>query len=235
MRGLILILALSIGQISICQTVSIEFDQLSRNLKDKGLSSFDQQERARAWQQIKPIYPVLPYDTVTHEFNFERVITFPGVTKNEAFKRVKEWGAIMFGNLDSTFKYEDLADGKIIFEGYSEISYLTTKQFLFKRKIAPDNIDLFFILVVYVKDGKAKLNFKNVRFRNENIATLIGETFIPSVEYYIPFHQLFPIVDNAPELWNPYVEMINKAVNQINVTFLSMERYIRDAATDGNF
>lgn len=220
------------------QTVSIEKALLNKALKDGTLTAEEVTDRARMLREIEKIYPDVPYDTATGRVVIpEQVISFPGVTKAQAFKRVKEWAALTFNDLESVIDYEDVESGKIILEGWTSVVYSASfKNIWGNVKSLPDERRLLFSLVVTVKDGKAKVGYENLKYRH----TIPG--FVNAANQYVPKRELeypvtayFPLAFSEPGTWRGAIDLMNKTMQELKGTAPSLEKYVRAVVKDYEF
>lgn len=218
------------------QTVEIESAYINKGIAEKKWDPPQMAARGKMWQQLRHTYPVFPYDTVTKKLHVENIITFPGVKKEIAFRRIKEWAAINYGKLTSVLEYEHEASGKIIIEGYSEVNYTgTTMTYRGKLKPSPESIDLYYSLVLTIVEGKAKIEYKNLKYRSFISGFSMGTYYVPSEYVNMSFGYMFPIVANDPDSWNGYIDLLKNSLAVLNTTAPSIEAYVRDSENDYRF
>lgn len=220
------------------QTVAIEKALLNQALKDGPLTAAEVTERARMLREIEKIYPVIPYDSTTGRVVIpDVVISFPGVAKVQAFRRVKEWAALIFNDLESVVEYEDQESGKIILEGWTSVFYSSSfKNIWGNVKSVPDERRLMFSLIVTVKDGKAKVGYQNLKYRH-TIAGYINSAnqYVPKQEFEFPVLSAFPLAFSEPGSWKGAIDLMNKTMAELNGTAPSLEKYIRAVVKDYDF
>ncbi len=232
----VLIMLLLVPVVGWGQTVGIEEAYLNAAVKAKKWTQEEASARGKAWAQIKGKYPVLPYDTVRKEMVIEDVIEFSGITKAQAFKRVKEWAALNFGKLDAVLEYEDLESGKIILEGFTEVTHLTLSPGAWGRlKSAPTNSNLYFSLVVTMKDGKAKVQYENLRFRYWRAGFAMASYYVPGEWENTGFSYYYPVTAREPDGWAVTLDLLSKSVSELKATAPSLERHIRAVGEDYKF
>jgi hypothetical protein len=236
MKHVFLLSAVLYSALAVAQTIQIETDYLMDPARNEASDPVLVQERGRVWRNTREMYPELPYDPLTGEFVFEQVISFPGVSKAQAFRRCKEWASFNFRQLKAVIDYEDFESGKLIIDGYVNIRYLVSYKNLWGyTKTAPRRMDLEFTLVFTVVDEKAKVTYHNLRYRNLIESYFIGGIYVPSEIVYIYFEELFPVV-SAPLLeWAGTIDLIKNSVRSLNATAPSLERYVRAFAEDYRF
>lgn len=219
------------------QSIAAERAILNTALKEGLLSAPEVTERVRALKDLEPIYPVLPMDTATGKVEVSTVITFPGVTKAQAFKRVKEWAALNFSDLESVIDYEDVEMGKIILEGGVQVWYSATMKNVWgAAKSMPEERWLLFSLVVTVKDGKAKVEYKNLQHRHTIPGYInAANQYVPKQEFLYPMSFLLPLAWSAPATWKGTIDLLNKSMSELNATAPSLEKYIREVVVDYGF
>lgn len=239
MKNMLLFLALVAAPVlGWGQTVAIEKSLLNKALKEGTLTSEEVTERARMLREIEKIYPVIPYDSATGRVAIpDVVISFPGVTKAQAFRRVKEWAALTFNDLESVVEYEDVESGKIILEGWTSVVYSSSfKNIWGKVKSAPDERRLLFSLIVTVKDGKAKVGYENLKYRH-TIAGYINSAnqYVPKQEFEYPVLVAFPLAFSEPGSWKGAIDLMNKTMDELKSTGPSLEKYVRAFVEDYGF
>jgi len=220
------------------QTVEIEAAYLNKQIAEKKWTPAQMQERSRIWRELRGSYPILPYDSVRREIYVKQIIHFPGITKAQAFKRVKEWGALNFTDLESVIDYEDLETGKIILEGWQRVWFSATLENLWGNiKSFPDERRLLFSLVVTIKDGSAKVEYKNLKYK-QRIAgyyAALTNIYIPAQEYVYPVILSFPLVDSSPDKWEGAIDLIKETMRVLNATAPDLEQYIKAVGDDYRF
>lgn len=219
------------------QTVELEEEYLNKCVREQKWTQAEATERVRLWRQMKVEYPVIPYDTSAKEVTVDRVITFPGVKREVAFRRVKEWAALTFGSLEEVTDYEDAASGKIILEGYVVVTYQASFDNLWGNlKSVPDSKRLYFSLVVTVKDDKAKVEYKNLKYWYTIGGYTIGNTYIPLEVVRMPFGLGFPVTAAADKgTWKGALDLLRKTMVELNATAPSLEAYVRAVDEDYKF
>lgn len=219
------------------QTVEIEQAFLNKQIADKKWSPEEMQERGRMWKIIKEKYPVLPFDTATRSLKVVKIIEFPGITKAQAYRRVKEWGSLNFADLESVIDYEDFESGKIILEGWRRIWFSnTTTNFWGNVRSFPDERRLLFSLVITIKDGKAKVEYENIKYKYiipGYINTM--NVYVPQQIFILPLVIAFPLVNSEPGTWEGAIDMMNSTLRAFNETGPEIEKYIRAVNEDYKF
>ena len=219
------------------QTIEIERAVLNAALKDGSLSSTEVQARVKALKDVEAIYPKMPYDSVGNDIVANQVITFPGVMKGQAFERAKEWAALHFGSLEAVTDYEYAEGGKLIFEGWTPMVYTATYQNIWgniKEKSATAR--LIYSLVLTIKDGKAKVQYKNVKYR-VSIPSYIGTTglYVPAQEFTTAVGFAFPMAKSDPGTWRGTINFFNAVMASMNGTITSIETFLRATSEDNKF
>lgn len=239
MKNVILFWALWMAPVCvISQTVAIEKALLNKALKDGTMTAEEVTDRVRMLREIEKIYPAIPYDSTTGRIVIpDVVISFPGVTKVQAFKRVKEWAALTFNDLESVVEYEDMESGKIILEGWTSVVYSSSfKNIWGKVKSVPDERRLMFSLIVTVKDGKAKVGYENLKYRH-TIAGYINSAnqYVPKQELEYPVLVSFPLAFSEPGLWKGAIDLMNKTMDELKSAAPRLEKYVRAFVEDYGF
>ena len=236
MKNVLFFLALWAPVVGWGQTVEMEEVYLNQCMADKKWDQPTGLEKVRLWKQLRDVYPVIPFDTATKDVLVEHIITFPGVMKGAAFKRVKEWGALHFGSLEAVTDYEDAESGKIILEGWVGITYESTfSNFWGTTKAVPTSRHLYFSLVVTVKDGKAKMRYENLKYHYTVGGYIVGNTYFPVELVRAPLGRMFPITAGESGTWKGSMDLLSKTMQELNATAPSLEQYVRDVAVDYGF
>lgn len=218
------------------QTVELEEAYVNKCISEKTWTQIESTDRGKQWKALRAVYPKIPYDTATKMVTVEHIVTFPGVAQAQAFKRVKEWGALHFGSLDAVTDYEDAESGKIIMEGFVPVTYEATFENMWgTTKSVPTFKSLYFSLVVTVKDGKAKVRYENLKYHYTVGGYMAGSVYVPVEVVRLPFGVGFPITAGAPGTWKGAVELLNKTMSELNATAPSLEKYVREVTADYGF
>lgn len=234
MRLVILFCFLCSGVVG--QTVEIESAFINKSISEKKWDVTETTTRGKMWQQVRKEYPVLPYDTTTREIKIVDIITFPGISKEAAYRRAKEWAALNFGKLAAVTEYENEASGKIILEGFSKIHYTgRTPNLWGKLRASPEKIDLYYSLVLTFKEGKAKIQYKNIQFKSFVPGYSTATFYVPGEIVTTSFEQMFPIVSHDPDSWEVYFDLLKQSVAEFKATAPSLEAYIKGQDEDYRF
>lgn len=218
------------------QTMAAEEKYLNEAVTSGRLTQAEATYRAKIWKEIRGEYPAIPYDTATKSLSVDAVISFPGVTKAAAFKRVKEWAALSFGKLDEVLEYEDMETGKIILEGHVPVSYSASYENVWgKMKSYPDTKDLTFSMVITLKDGKAKVEYENLMYRYWIYGLAINGVFYPRELVHVGLQFGFPLISGDPGSWRGTFDLIRQTIGALKATGPSIEKHIRDVANDYGF
>lgn len=218
------------------QTMAAEEKYLNEAVTSGRLTQTEATYRAKIWKEIRGEYPEIPYDTATKSLSVDQVISFPGVTKAQAFKRVKEWAALHFGKLDAVLEYEDVESGKIILEGYVPIVYEASYENVWgKMKTRPDSKSLTFSMVLTIKDGKAKVEYENLRYQYWIYGLAINGVYHPRERVDVDLKFGFPLISGDPGTWKGTFNLIRQTISELKATGPSIEKHIRDVANDCGF
>lgn len=218
------------------QTAAMEEKYLNEAVTSGKLTQAEATYRARLWKEIRGEYPVIPYDTAKKELVFDQVIAFPGVTKAVAFKRVKEWAALNFGKLDAVLEYEDAESGKIILEGWTAVLYEDSYENVWgKMKAFPNNRDLTFSMVITLKDGKAKVEYENLKYRYWIWGLVLNGVYHPRELVHVGLEFGFPLISGDPGTWKGTFNLLSRTIAELNATGPSIEKHIRAADDDYRF
>ncbi len=218
------------------QTIQLEEAFLNTNVRLKKWNTEELADISRGWKNVKEIYPLLPFDTVSKRLHSIHVVSFLGVSKEQAFRRVKEWGALNFRSLESVIDYEDASSGKIVMEGWTRIYFNATKENWWGEiKKIPQQRRLLFSMIVTVKEGKAKVEFTNMEFKVYEPAQVLGSVYVPEVNRTYSIEEAFPLMKSPPDTWEGAVNLMKSAMSALDSNVPSLERYIRYAPKDYDF
>lgn len=235
LKIILLATGMSVASLSLGQTVAIEEAYLNASISSGRWTQEEASARGKKWAKFKAQYPVLPYDAETGRFEVKELISFPGVSRGTAFKRAKEWAALRFGKLSEVTEYEDAETGKLIFEGYMEITHMAMKPTMWgKLRAAPSSSRLHFSLIVTIKDGKAMVEFENLRFRYWIPPSTIG-IYVPGEWQSYGIGGYFPIVSKDVEGWEIVGDMVKSVFTELKWVAPSLESHIKKAAEDNGF
>lgn len=238
MKNVILIVALCAPVCGVWgQTVEKEREILNAALKNGTLTPNEVQARVKALKEIESIYPKMPYDTAGNDIVANQVISFPGVGKAQAFERAKEWASINFGSLAAVTDYEYAEGGKLNFEGWTRIVYTSTYKNIWGNiKETNATSSLLFSLLLTIKDGKAKVQYKNVRYRVTVPAYVSSSGLVvPAQEFIVPVSMAFPVAMSDPSTWRGTISFFNAVMSEMNATVQSVEAFLRATPEDSRF
>ena len=222
------------------QSPELEKELLNKAWKNGEITADDAKERVKMLKEIESDYPILPYDTISGVLNITRIISFPGVTQLQAFKRMREWAALNFGSIDAALNYEDDESGKLIFKGWTPVWYSATFKNIFgniKTAAFPEKRELHFSMVVTVKNARAKVEFKNLRYKHIIAGGIspITNQYVPTYEYEYPVTAAFPLAMTPVGTWKGTIDLIKNTMTALNTFAPSMEKHIRDLISDYDF
>lgn len=217
------------------QTVEIETVLINKAISEGRWSTEELPEIGSRWRQLKSQYPEMQYDTLEGQVIVEGIINFPGINKQNAFRRIKEWAAINFSDVESAVHYEDLESGKMIFKGYVEVTSYTKIQFLWNEELVPTTSNLYFTLILTVKDEKAKVRFEYLRFQNYRAGYMLGSYYVPGEWEETSLKSFFPIVYKKSSTWEGAFKMLTNCKASLMRLLPSMERYVGGINADYRF
>lgn len=221
------------------QNILLEENYIRQQYHSKQWSPDEYSVRREKWMALKPDYPTLPFDTLQKIFKPVEIIEFPGISKEQAFKRIKEWAAIRFSNLDKIQVYEDIENGKLILLGSNEIKHQKLSYTFFDSKFVHVKSNLTFTLVVSVKDNKAKLQFENLALKYYRGGYANGTG---SDGYYVPGEWItqdvtdyFPISAASLKEWDINLELVKNCFQSLKSNAEDLNKYIQDAEDSEKF
>ena len=158
------------------------------------------------------------------------------MTQSQAFKRAKEWAALSFGSIDAAMHYEDEGSGKLIFKGWTTVWYSATfKNIWGNVKSFPEDRQILFSLVITLKNGKAKMEFRNLRYKHKVPGAVVGNIYVPTQEYEYPMMAAFPLAMTAPATWRGTVDLLNKTLAAMGSHCTNLEKHIKALIEDYEF
>lgn len=229
-----IVLLLVLPCMAMGQSIEAELNYLSEAQRRGDLTPQQLTERASKIRKMKDEYPVMQWDSLERRVVLDKVITFPGVGKQQAWKRMKEWAALNFNKLDAVVEYEDYESGKLIIEGYVEILHLAAYKTIWGKRI-PETSDLHFSMIVTVKDERAKVQFRNLRFKYYVPGYVSGSTYVSPEIYEKSLGYMLPMTSNEPEVWDIYFSLLRNSLQDLNERAPSIERYVRSVSEDYRF
>lgn len=235
MKHILLSALLACASLAQGQTVAIEEAILNKGIVEKRWSPEEMPEIGKKWAQLKARYPAMQFDSVSGETIVEGVITFPGIQKQRAFKRLQEWAAIHFTDADAVKRHEDLEAGKLIFKGYVGVTHLAKVRLLWETELVPTTSNLYFTLTFTVKDERAKVRLDQLRFRNFRRGYSYGSLYAPGEWEETPLQGFFPVVERKSSTWESVYDLLSRCDAELRAQLASMERYVRDVDADYRF
>ena len=192
MRVLSLFVLLVSSIIAQGQTLELEKKAQNELLASKKRPATTVAQLVKDWNAFvkENPYPELPVDD-SGKVLYSEVLELEGMNKKEIFKKAKEWLALNYGDINAVLHYEDLERGKIIAKGFFETSVKMDVAALFGgTKEGSGVFDVYHTLVFTVKDGKLKLEMKNLEYKFESVYTDF------SYAYIYKESQLYPVSIN---------------------------------------
>jgi len=184
-------------------------------------------------------YPILPYDTLSGSINFTYVLECPKVSKEVLFKRVKEWCALSYVDIENVLRYEDIESGKIIIKGYIPMAYRKTyKGWFGQTRTYSQSSKGYHTIVATCKEGKVKLEIKDIRFSftTRPYWSSLTNTYQPGTESEIYLNQMFPITKNEPfEEWIGLLDLARQSALEYKSHSISLNWYLLNWEKDYKF
>lgn len=239
MKTLIILLACFAPGVLVAQTYKMETDYLNSRIfshEITGTEALDMKKNLDAACDSVNGYPVLPYDTLTKTFNFTYVLDCSGVPQKVVFKRVKEWCALRYADIDNVLRYEDIDAGKLITKGYTPITYLKTFKGIFGGKHSSyETIKCYHTLIFTCIEGKIKVEVKDLRYLYVYGGYSYGGTYIPRVETEIYLNAMFPIIKNDKVEWAGLMDLAKQTASVYSDHAADLKRYILNWEKDYKF
>lgn len=92
-------------------------------------------------------------------------------------------------------------------------------------------------MIVTVKNGKAKVEFENLRYKHTvpGFISPITNQYVPLQEYEYPATAAFPLAMTPVGNWKGTIDLIKNTMKSLNSFAPSMEKHIRELITDYEF
>lgn len=108
------------------------------------------------------------------KITYERIFEIDSVSKQNIFGKIKDWAVDSYRSQKATLESEDKDLGYIAYKGYLA-SVLNYEAGLFKGK--PYEVQIWHTLKFYIKDGKVRLLFTDLRYVSMDAASVyVGGT-----------------------------------------------------------
>lgn len=221
------------------QTYQLEVDYLNNLLSSKEKTSPEIIIMRDAFNQAcgnGKTYPLLPYDTAAKSFNFIYILDCPGVPEKTVFKRLKQWCALRYSDIDVVLRHEDAETGKVITKGYAPITYSKTFQGWFGKKRSYNQTNkCYHTLVFTCKEGKIKMEAQDLRYLFTWGGYYFLDTYFPKQETEIYLDAMFPMLKNEQRDWEALLELARQTVITYNYHAADLKRYILNWQDDYKF
>lgn len=221
------------------QTLAMEYALLNQKLKS---GDYDVERVRDMNAELKDIeksgkYPLLDYDTVSHEITYRYIIECPGVPKTIVYKRIKEWCALKYGDFETVLRYEDFETGKIIVKGYVDLPYEYNWVGLFGEiQTNTEKTKCTHALVATVKDYRVKIEIKELYYEFVYGGYFIGSTYYPKVSSQKSISMFLPLVNNKKVRdWKMSLSLLSNTELQFDYCKESIHKYLMDYLVDYKF
>ena len=95
--------------------------------------------------------------------SYQEIILAPGQSKKQLFEKSKQWLALTFVSAKKVIEYENEAEGKIIGNGSSTITF-TVNNSMVGPTTVPYSVG--YSMIEDIKDGKARILISNIKLLN---------------------------------------------------------------------
>jgi hypothetical protein len=112
------------------------------------------------------LYQNLP--VIDGKVTYEKVIALDSVSKDALFMTAKDWAVDAYRSQKATLQAEDKAGGYLAYKGYLPV-YLEYRGGILKGK--KYGVDLYHTLKFYIKDGKTKVVFTDLKTVSKDIGS----------------------------------------------------------------
>lgn len=163
---------------------------------------------------------------------FDSLIKVPGVDKDRLFRRVKEFTAMYYGNINSVLHYEDPVSGVIILKGRQGLAkndYISNWNAMFSGEAMMIKYltHINFIVKIRVDDGLVKIELRDVELIGQNESAIATG---------IPISSIFPFVNmKSLEGIKSAAETVEGIVATTNSHLGSFSFYMINTLNDDNW
>lgn len=207
------------------QTIVLEGEALNTLITSQVKSQAENVQLVKDWQSFmkENTYPELPVDANGNVF-YSEVVKLENVKKQLIFKKVKEWLALTYGNIEKVLHYEDIERGKIIAKGFFKTSVkMDVRKFFGGTKEGNGNFDVYHTLVFTIKDGKLKMDLSNLEYKFET-NYLDGTAF----NYKLNSSDLYPVVVTPKNKWKMSLNLMDDTNKNMTSFAEKVKIYILD-------
>lgn len=220
------------------QTIELEKEYLNQTIRSGQLSQEGLKNIKEAWDAIilDNRYPELPYNEITKKIEYILIDSFPGLNKEEIYRRVKEWIAINYGSINSVIHYEDFKSGKIIVKGFFNL-YIDDilNNFWGNPKEIIRYLKCYHTVVFTIKEAKMKAEYANIEYEYESSYYTTSSLYIPPRKNSYNILELYPITSSDIETWPSRISTLKNTTIEINLVQKSIINYVRSIRQDSNF
>jgi hypothetical protein len=229
--NLLLIVSFLIASFCYSQTPEIEKENMVKMYESGKVNLEEYQELVKQWHELLADvgeYPKLPFNESLGIIRFEFVNQY-SFNKEVIFKRIKEWGAITFGALNSVLHYEDFESGKIILKGYFDIPYVADVKMWFRENEVVSSSKCYHTYIFTIKDNKLKVQITSLEYEISYIAGYASGKYTRSV------HSLYPVTADNLMQWKSKLSLLVNTDIEIKSLVKRMDMYIRSYQNDYDF
>jgi len=226
---------------SYAQTYKMEVDLINSLLISKektGPEALEMKKNLDEACDSGRTYPLLPYDTTSGTFNFTYILNCPDVSKNDAFKRVKQWCSLRYADVDAVVRHEDMEAGKLIIKGYTPITYTKTFQGWWgKKRSYSQRSNCYHTIIFTCIDGKIKMEVNDLRYSfvwSGHYSSLTN-SYVGAEETQIYLNSMFPIMINDRKEWAGLLELARQTVQVYGRHSEDLRNYVVNWKNDYKF
>jgi hypothetical protein len=230
-------MGLSFSTYSISQTEDAEMEYLNTLLNK--LSQTEILELSKDWRVFleKNEYPKLPYNKDLGEIDYQFVYSYPELSKQKIFNRIKEYASINYGSLDAVLRYEDYNSGKIVLKGYFPfVINDEVKNFWGNSKEVARFIDCFYTVVYSINENKLKVNYRNIEFETTYGGYYsVSNIYIPEVKMKKTLSSLYPVTMGAKDTWLGRLNTMSQTTKSLENHQKNFDNFLKNTNEDMKF
>lgn len=234
---LLFLVGLSLSTYSISQTEDAEMEYMNTLLNK--LSQTEVLELSKNWRSFleKNEYPSLPYNKDMGEIDYQFVYSYPELSKQKIFNRIKEYASLNYGSLDAVLHYEDFNSGKIVLKGFFPFVIIDeAKNFWGNPKEVAKEVDCFYTVVYSIKENKLKVNYRNIEFETTfgGYYSLAG-VYLPETKLKKSLSSLYPVTMGTKETWLGKINTMKQTTKSLDSHQKMFDNFMKNSIEDMNF
>jgi hypothetical protein len=235
MKNLAILLFISICYSAVGQTLELEKQSLSQQVRLKKITSEELKRKAVKLSQLTEElggYPSLPYNQEKERFEYEFIYDTK-TDKSTTFNRILEWSAIRFNDVEKALRYQNIETGKVVLKGVFEIIYREDVEGWFRTIESTTDINCNQTWIFTIKDNKLKIEVEQIAFQYRR-SNLVNGVYQFN-DKLVPIDYVYPIVRGDEKGWKGNLNMLRQTSNTIELYALGLRSYINEYESDYKF